>query len=79
MYIDTAILILCVILQILLTSASSVSCGGDGETLISKTKAGGQFTTQYFVGLEQGSVMLKIKFQFFLHTITNDFHVPPIL
>ena len=62
-----------------LTSASSVSCGGDGKTSISKAKAGGQFTTQYFVGLEQGSVMLKIKLQFFLHTITSDFHVPPRL
>ena len=46
-------------------------------TAISKTKAGGQFTTQYyFVGLEQGTVMLEIKFQFFLHTITSDTHVP---
>ena len=49
-------------LSIHLTAASS--CGGDGKTLISKTKAGGQFTTQYFVGLEQGSVMLKIKLNF---------------
>ena len=46
-------------------------------TVISKTKAGCQFTTQYyFVGLEQGTVMLEIKFQFFLHTITSDTHVP---
>ena len=57
MYIDTAILILCVILQILPTSSSSVSCGGDGKALISKTKASGQFTTQYFVGLEHGIVL----------------------
>ena len=33
----------------------------------------------YFVGLEQGSVMLKIKLQFFMHTITSDFDVPPQL
>ena len=30
-----------------------------------ETKAGGQFTTQYL------QVMLKMKFQFFLHTITS--------
>ena len=72
-------LILCVILQIFLTSTSSVSCGGDGMTSISKTKAGGQFSTQYFVRLEQGSVVLKIKLQFFLDTITSDFHLPPRL
>ena len=32
-----------------------------------------------FVGLEQGSVMLEIKFKFHLHTNTIDIHVPPRL
>ena len=29
-----------------------------------------------FVGVEQSSVMLEIKFQFFVHTITSDIHAP---
>ena len=29
-----------------------------------------------FVGLKQDSVIFEIEFQFVLHTITSDFHVP---
>ena len=38
---------------------------GDVKKKMKETKAGGQFATQYL------QVMLKMKFQFFLHTITS--------
>ena len=44
------------------------------ETLISKTKAGGQFPTQYMLVVNR-----VVLCRFFLYTVTSDIHVPPRL